>query len=70
VQPWTGEKAYDTRSHWVRFPRGAVEGGRGGVETCRLAEAPITAQYLRIVLKTSSNTAPAGAIDAGGVVPG
>jgi len=63
VQYWTGQDDYDEAGRWVTFPHGAVEGGRGGAETQRLAEAPISAQYLRIVLEEGSNTAPAGAVD-------
>ena len=63
VQYWTGRDDYDDEGRWRAFPRGAFAHGRGGTELRRLAAAPIRAQYLRILLKTSSGTAPAGARD-------
>lgn len=63
VQYWTGQDDYDEAGRWATFPQGSVEGGQGGVATLRLAESPIRAQYLRILLNEPSNTAAAGATD-------
>jgi hypothetical protein len=63
VQYWTGVDDYDLDGRWVTFATGAVTGGRGGTELRRLATSPVTAQYLRILLKQASGTAPPGSTD-------
>ena len=63
VQYWDGADDYDSERRWVTFPMGRVDHAAGGAETRRIAAQPITARYLRILLKTPSGTAPAGSTD-------
>jgi hypothetical protein len=63
VQYWTGKEDYDPAGHWKSFPQGSVADGKGGDEILRLAPAPITLRYLRVLLEASSGTAPAGSTD-------
>ena len=60
VQFWTGEVApfYAgiNKGTWQTFPMGAVQHGRGGTSTQKLANWTIPARYLRIWMKASSNT--------------
>lgn len=62
VQYWVGRDEYSGR--WVTFPGGAVTEGQGGVETLRLAPAPVETRFVRVLMTRSSHTAPAGATDA------
>ncbi len=48
---------------WKPFPTGSRTNGRGGVETLALAARPVAAEYVRIWLDESSNTAPLGSKD-------
>ena len=59
VQYWTGEDPIKkpTLGVWVTFPGGAVHEGRGGAVTLQLADQPIAAQWVRILMRQSSNTA-------------
>ena len=63
VQYWTGDDPYDEFQRWRDFPQGRVTRGRGGDALLRLADRPIRARLVRIVLEQSSHTAPAGARD-------
>jgi F5/8 type C domain len=63
IQYWTGADEYDADGRWVTFPRGDVTDGQGGVERLRLAAVPVETQFLRILLLTSSATAPRGSSD-------
>jgi len=63
VQYWTGADDYDLAGRWMTFANGAVAGGRGGTDERRLGTSPVTAQYLRILLKAGSGTAPPGSTD-------
>jgi hypothetical protein len=60
VQFWTGEQEpfYDgiNMGTWQTFPMGAVDGGRGGTPTLKLASGKIPARYLRIWMTESSDT--------------
>jgi len=40
---------------WKRFPRGVVRGGKGGSVTLKLADDPIPARWIRVVMTQSSN---------------
>lgn len=62
VQYWTGADDYDLDGHWRTFAQGTVTGAHGGTELRKLGP-PVTAQYLRILLKSASGTAPPGAAD-------
>ncbi|MFC3070664.1 discoidin domain-containing protein [Phenylobacterium soli] len=63
VQYWDGPDDYDSERDWVTFPMGRVAQARGGAETRRIAQRPVTARFLRILLKTPSGTAPPGSAD-------
>ena len=67
IQYWNGENPVDPDEYpegrWQTFPGGAVARGGGGDITLRLAEDPVQARYLRVLLEESSVTAPPGAKD-------
>jgi len=58
VQYFTGEDAIKkpTAGVWQAFPFGEVADGKGGNGILRLASAPMWAQYIRILMTSSSNT--------------
>lgn len=63
VQYWRGVDEYDPDGDWVTFPHGRIDGGRGGAGMLRLADRPIRARFLRVLLRESSHTAPPGSAD-------
>lgn len=67
VQYWEGGPAefYKDmlRGRWRMFPEGQIAGASGGDVTLRLSDAPIKTNYIRILLKKASGTAPAGSAD-------
>jgi F5/8 type C domain len=58
VQFFTGDDPVKSpnKGTWQTFPFGAVESGRGGMVTIRLASSPISARWIRISMTESSNT--------------
>ena len=58
VQYWTGEDPIKkpTLGVWVTFPGGAVREGKGGTALLQLADQPIAVQWVRILMRQSSNT--------------
>ncbi len=58
VQYWTGEDPIKkpTVGVWQTFPAGTVSDGRGGSVTLQLASAPVSAQFIRVLMMQSSNT--------------
>jgi hypothetical protein len=58
VQYWTGDDPIKkpTLGVWVTFPGGAVREGKGGAVTLQLADQPIAVQWVRILMRQSSNT--------------
>jgi hypothetical protein len=54
---------YSTNGDWIDFPNGVVRDGSGGEVSLGLAEEAIDAQYVRVLMTRSSNTAPPGAGD-------
>jgi hypothetical protein len=58
VQFWTGEDPIKkpAAGSWQLFPHGRVIAGKGGRDTRTLADRPITAQFVRILMTGSSNT--------------
>jgi hypothetical protein len=48
--------------HWRDFPRGVL-GGRPGGQTLRLAGAPVSTRFVRILMSAGSHTALAGSRD-------
>jgi hypothetical protein len=60
VQYWTGKDEFDKAGHWADFPAGPQMRDRfAGDETIRLADAPVSARFVRFLLTRSSETAPA-----------
>jgi len=64
IQYWTRADPYDDAGRWAAFPRGRMAGVRPGEGLIRLADRPVFARYVRILLIASSGTAPAGSADA------
>lgn len=66
VQRWRGANAIfingPVSGAWVDFPHGRFT-GHGGRETVRLAQVPVAARFVRILLTRSSHTAARGARD-------
>ncbi|MGB8987707.1 MAG: discoidin domain-containing protein, partial [Candidatus Sulfotelmatobacter sp.] len=60
VQYWVGTRALDfdegPQGVWKTFPSGAIETGKGGTANLKLADAPVNARYVRILMAESSNT--------------
>jgi F5/8 type C domain len=60
VQYWAGTRALDfdegPKGVWKTFPSGAIENGQGGTANLKLADAPVNARYVRILMTESSNT--------------
>jgi hypothetical protein len=58
VQYWTGEDPIKkpTLGVWVTFPGGAVREGKGGSAILQLTDQPIAVQWVRILMRQSSNT--------------
>jgi hypothetical protein len=58
VQYWTGEDPIKkpTVGVWQTFPAGAISEGKGGTVVLRLSEAPVSVQYVRVLMTQSSNT--------------
>jgi hypothetical protein len=67
VQYWEGEPAeyYKDmlRGRWRMFPKGRITGAAGGDALLRVSDSPIKTNYIRILLKKASGTAPAGSTD-------
>jgi hypothetical protein len=63
VQYWVGIDQYDPDGYWVAFPGGVVGDAKGGAQSLKLGRAPQKTQYIRLFLKQSSGTAPAGSRD-------
>lgn len=57
VQYWVGADEYEGR--WHDFPHGTVTDGSGGTVTLRIAKAPVSTKFVRILLQQSSNTSDA-----------
>ena len=60
VEYWVGKDALDfdggPQGQWKVFPSGAVNDSKGGAVTLKLADAPISTKYLRVLMTESSNT--------------
>jgi hypothetical protein len=58
VQYWTGEDPIKkpTIGVWQTFPSGAISEAKGGTVVLRLSEAPVSVQYVRVLMTESSNT--------------
>lgn len=60
VEYWVGKRALDfdagPEGEWKTFPSGAVNGSQGGTVSLKLADTPVSTQYVRILMIGSSNT--------------
>jgi F5/8 type C domain/Glycosyl hydrolases family 39 len=58
VQHWNGTDPihYPTHGIWSTFPMGAITDGGGGTVLLHLANTPMMARYIRILMTRSSNT--------------
>lgn len=60
VEYWAGKDALDfdlgPQGEWKAFPAGAIEHAPGGTVTLKLANAPLSTRYLRVLMTASSNT--------------
>jgi hypothetical protein len=60
VEYWVGTRALDwdagPQGEWKLFPSGAVKGASGGNITLKLSDAPVSTQYIRVLMTESSNT--------------
>ena len=63
VQYWTGADEDDDAGRWQAFTRGSITNGSGGRPLLRLADAPVKAQFLRVLMTAGSHTATPGAAD-------
>ncbi len=64
AQYWSGVDAFTAaiKGTWRAFPRGGVR-GHGGTQTVRLAPAPMSVRFVRVLLTHSSHSAPPGSRD-------
>ncbi|HUM06764.1 MAG TPA: phosphatase PAP2 family protein [Terriglobales bacterium] len=60
VEYWEGKDALDfdrgPDGAWHVFPAGLVTNAKGGMSTLKLSDAPVTSQFLRVLMSESSNT--------------
>ncbi len=60
VQYWQGTDALDfdkgPKGTWNTFTSGAIGSGKGGTVTLKLADAPVSARWIRVLMTESSNT--------------
>src|ERR1700728_1331126 len=60
VEYWVGKRALDfdegLQGEWKTFSGGAINKAQGGTANLKLADAPITTQYVRVLMTESSNT--------------
>jgi len=63
VQYWTGRTLVDPHGRWLTFPHGAVTNGRGGRVRLTLADVPIKAGAIRVLMHASSHKGPPASRD-------
>ena len=60
VEYWVGKRALDwdegPQGEWKTFPKGAIKNAQGGTAYLKLADTPVTTQYVRVLMTESSNT--------------
>ena len=61
VQYWTGADEDDEDGRWRAFPHGTITDGSGGRPLLKLADAPVTTQFVRVWMTKGSGTHTAGA---------
>jgi len=63
VQYWTSFRKIDPNARWVTFAGGTVDAGKGGRVELALGKTPVNTRFIRVLLLSSSHTAPAGSTD-------
>lgn len=60
VEYWVGKNALDfdggPKGEWKVFLSGVITNAKGGATTMRLADSPVSTQYVRVFMTASSNT--------------
>jgi len=60
VEYWVGKGALDfdagPQGEWKTFPSGVVKSSQGGTVSLKLADAPVSTQYVRVLMTESSNS--------------
>jgi hypothetical protein len=60
VEYWAGKLALDfdlgPQGEWKTFPAGIITNAKGGTVTLKLADAPVSTQFVRLLMTESSNT--------------
>jgi hypothetical protein len=60
VEYWIGKRALDfdagPQGEWKTFPSGVQKNAQGGTVSLKLADAPVSTQYVRVLMTESSNT--------------
>lgn len=56
---WVGKRALDCdagpQGEWKPFPSGVVKSSQGGTVSLKLIDAPVSTQYVRVLMTESSN---------------
>ena len=60
VEYWVGKRALDfdagPQGEWKTFPSGVQNAAHGGTVSLKLADSPVSTQYVRVLMTASSNT--------------
>jgi hypothetical protein len=60
VEYWVGKNALDfdggPKGEWKTFPAGEMKSGKGGSDPMKLADEPVSTQFVRVVMTESSYT--------------
>ncbi len=60
IEYWVGKRALDfdggPQGEWKIFSGGAIKNAQGGTVNLKLADVPVDAQYVRVLMMESSNT--------------
>jgi hypothetical protein len=60
VEYWVGKRALDfdegPKGEWKTFSAGAIKNAPGGTDNLKLADVPVSTQYVRLLMMESSNT--------------
>ena len=60
VEYWVGKRALDfdagPQGEWKTFPSGVVKSSQGGTVSLKLADSPVSTQYVRVLMTDPSNT--------------
>jgi F5/8 type C domain len=67
VEYWIGKRALDfdagPQGEWKTFPSGVQKAAQGGTVSLKLSDAPVSTQYVRVLMTESSNTCDEHASD-------